>query len=61
MEAVILIKEIPPTATEDITDHTQKISTNNPTMEEIPMAAEATATDKGTLTKATKIPTQRTL
>ncbi len=44
----------------DIMDHTKKITTSSPTVEEIPTVEEA-ATDKGILTRATKIPTQRTM
>jgi len=54
-EEVILIKEMLITATEDITDRTQKFSTSNPTEEEIAMAVGA---DRGTLTRDTKILTR---
>jgi len=54
---VILIKEIPTTAMGDTTDHTRKITTSNPTVEEVPMVEEiATAAEAD---KGINIPTQR--
>jgi len=71
-EEVINIKEIPTAARGDITGHTKKVTTINPTTAVVvdkgiltqgimcSPTVEETATDKGTLTRATKIPAQRT-
>lgn len=56
MDLATHIRDIP-TATGDTTDHTKKITTSSPTVDQTPMVEEA-ATDKGILTRATKIPTQ---